>query len=314
MKMEKSRAIVVGASGLVGTALMDEFRAHYNTVGTFCKRSNAALVHLDLRDAAEVRAVLNDIRPELVLCSAAQPNVELCETEPEATRRINVDGLRNLLAVVAEIGAAFVYFSSEYVFDGLDGPYSENHSCHPLNEYGLQKLECERMIAAQLNRFVIGRVSGVYDWETNGKNFVVRFIDTLRSGRTIEVPFDQVITPTFAPSLARAVRCLVEQGHWGVFHLAGPLPMPRIEFAHLIARTFGLNQALIVPTATSDLKLHASRPRSAGLKIDKAQALLGFPSIAPDEGLRLMQVTQAQKSQIGLSTTAPRKSEESTVL
>ncbi len=305
MKTQKPIAVVVGASGLVGTALMEEFHAHYETIGTFCKRRAAALIHLDLRDAAEVRSVLTNIRPELVLCSAAEPNVELCEAEPETTRQINVTGLRNLLTAAAELGAALVYFSSEYVFDGLNGPYSENDSCNPLNEYGLQKSECERMITAQMDRFVICRVSGVYNWERNGKNFVVRLIETLRSGGTIEVPFDQVITPTFAPSLARAVRRLVEQGLWGAYHLSGPLPMPRIEFAHLIAKTFDLNESLIIPTATSELKLRATRPRSAGLKIDKAQALLDFHIIGPSEGLRMMRTSGEQKSQTGRSTTAP---------
>jgi len=314
MTTEKPIAIVVGASGLVGTALMDEFHPHYRVVGTYCTRPAAGLIHLDLRDPAEVRSVLYDLRPEVVLCSAAQPNVELCEVEPEATRQINVIGLQNLLTVTAGISAGLVYFSSEYVFDGLQGPYTEQDSCNPLNEYGIQKLECERMIAAQMDRFIIGRVSGVYDWEKNGKNFVARFIDTLRSSRTIEVPFDQVITPTFAPSLARAVRHLVEHSNWDLFHLSGPLPMPRIEFAHLIAETFGLDQSLIVPTPTSGLKLRATRPRSAGLKTDKAQSLLDFPVLGPGEGLKMMRSSREQKIQVDGSTSAPQKSEESTVL
>jgi dTDP-4-dehydrorhamnose reductase len=183
-----------------------------------------------------------------------------------------------------------VYFSSEYVFDGKLGPYAEADVCNPLNEYGRQKLECERMIAAQLDRHLIGRVSGVYDWEGEGKgkNFVIRLIQCLSSGQQLRVPCDQMITPTYAPDLARVMRALVENGQQGLFHLSGSQPLLRTEFAHIVAEIFGLDARLIMPIATEELGLFAPRPRSAGLRIDKTQALLSFPIAGPREGLEAM--------------------------
>jgi dTDP-4-dehydrorhamnose reductase len=280
--------LVVGASGLVGRALLREFSHHYRVVGTFCRNAEPNLTHLDLRDKDEVRSVMRSVRPEVVLCPAAEPNVELCEIEPQATRRVNVEGLLNLIAATAELGAVLVYFSTDYVFDGTQGPYSEEDACNPLNEYGQQKLECEHMIAAQLDRYIIGRIAGVYDSEKQKKNFVVRLIDCLGSGLSFRVPSDQVITPTYAPNLARVVFRLVEKGQWGLFHLAGSLPMLRTEFARLIAEVFALEASLILPVPTSELGLRAARPRSAGLRIDKAQALLEFPVAGPREGLEQM--------------------------
>lgn len=280
--------IVVGASGLVGNALWREFSPHCRTIGTFCRSEVPNLIHLDLRDREEVRSVLRSVRPDVVLCPAAEPNVELCEMDPIATRRVNVEGLQNLITGTAEVGAFLVYFSSDYVFDGIHGPYSEEDACSPLNEYGRQKSECERMIAAQLDRYIIGRVSGVYDWEKQQKNFVVRFIECLGAGRSFQLPSDQVITPTYAPNLARVVRRLVENGHRGLFHLTGSRPVLRTEFAQLIADVFALDASLIRPVPTSDLGLRAARPRSAGLKIDKTQALLDFPVAGPREGLEAM--------------------------
>jgi dTDP-4-dehydrorhamnose reductase len=283
------KILVVGASGLVGNALMSEFAPHYNTTGTFCKSSGIPnLIHMDLRDRNEVRSVLLRLHPDVILCSAAEPNVELCEIDPASTRLINVVGLQTLIEVAAEIGAGFVYFSSEYVFDGVNGPYSENDLCNPLNEYGRQKAECERMIAAQLDRYMIGRVSGVYGWEKRRKNFVVRLIDSLGAGHSVKVPYDQIITPTYAPNLARSVRRLVENSNWGLLHLSGSPALLRTDFAYLIATVFDLNASLISPTATSELKLHAARPRSAGLAADKARTLLDFPVVGPREGLELM--------------------------
>jgi dTDP-4-dehydrorhamnose reductase len=144
------------------------------------------------------------------------------------------------------------------------------------------------MITNQLKRYIIGRISGVYDWEKQKRNFVVRFIECLASRQSFKVPFDQVITPTYAPNLAQVVRLLVEGGHEGLFHLAGSLSLPRTDFARLIADVFDLDASLIMPVRTSELKLRAARPRSAGLRIAKTQALLDFPVAGPRDGLEAM--------------------------
>jgi dTDP-4-dehydrorhamnose reductase len=280
--------LVVGASGLVGSALLREFSQHCRTIGTFCHNAVPDLIHLDLRDCEEVRSVLHSVRPDVVLCPAADPNVEFCEAEPIATRQVNVDGLQNLLAETAEAGALLVYFSSEYVFDGKRGTYSETDACNPLNEYGRQKLECEHRIAAQLDRYIIGRISGVYGWEKQRKNFVVRVIESLMSGQSFQVPCDQMVTPTYAPNLARVAHRLVESGQQGLFHLSGSLPLLRTEFAQLIADVFDLDVSFLRPVPTAKLGLRAVRPLSAGLRIDKVQGLLDFPVAGPREGLEAM--------------------------
>jgi dTDP-4-dehydrorhamnose reductase len=285
--------LIVGASGMVGGALARHFSVHGRVLGTFCRNAAPDLIHLDLRDQTEVRSVLHHARPEVVLCPAAESNVELCEIDPVATRQLNVEGLQNLIEATAEMGAFLVYFSTEYVFDGRCGPYSEDDACNPLNEYGRQKMECERLIAAQLDRHLIARISGVYDWEKQNKNFVVRLINCLGSGQSLKVPFDQVITPTYAPNLARIVHKLVEGGRQGRFHLSGSLALLRTDFARLIANVFELDASLIIPVPTSRLGLRAERPHSAGLRIDRAQALLDFPVDGPREGLEAMKKERA---------------------
>lgn len=284
--------LIVGASGLVGSALAREFNPHCRVLGTFCRNAVSDFMHLDLRDQTEVRSLLFRVRPDVVLCPAAESNVELCEIDAAITRLVNVEGLQNLVEATAEVGAFLVYFSTEYVFDGTCGPYSEDDACNPLNEYGRQKVECERRIAAQLDRYIIGRISGVYDWEKKKKNFVVRLIESLASGQPFKVPSDQVITPTYAPNLARVVHRLVEGGHHGLFHLSGSLPLLRTDFAQLIADVFALDGSLVVPIATEKLELSAVRPHSAGLRIDKAEALLDFQIAGPREGLRAMRREQ----------------------
>lgn len=296
--------LIVGASGLVGSALMGELTQHHQVVGTYLRHALPAYVPLDLRNRQEVWSLVHKLQPKVVLCPAAEPNVELCETDPLATREINVLGLQNMIAAVADIGAFLVYFSSEYVFDGANGPYGEDDVCNPLNEYGRQKAECERMIADQLDSYIVGRVSGVYDWEPRRKNFVVRLIHSLKEGRAYKVPNDQIITPTFARNLAGVVRRLVEDRRCGIFHLSGALPLLRSDFAKLIAEIFDLDPDLIIPVPTAELKLHAPRPKAAGLKCDKVQALLDFGVAGPREGLGKMKDEVQQESGFLSSTTA----------
>lgn len=280
--------LVVGASGLVGNAILQEFRPYFETVGTYCYHPHLSLVHLDLRDQAEVVSVLDSTNPDVILCPAAMPDVELCETNPVLTRQVNVLGLRNLVMAAKSRHVLLIYFSSDYVFDGEQGPYSEDDNCNPLNEYGRQKLDCERIVAAQMNEYLIVRTSGVYGWEKQGKNFVVKLIRKVSAGSAFAVPSDQIITPIYAPDLAHATRKFVADGHRGLFHIAGGRPLPRVEFAYVIANVFDLNRSLISPVLTSSLELHATRPRSAGLRIDKAQALLDFALADPQSGLWTM--------------------------
>src|ERR1700688_4606825 len=113
-----STVLIVGGSGLVGSALLREFDPHYRTVGTFCSNPKPNLVQLDLRNPSEIRSVIREIRADVVCCPAAQHNVERCEVDSSETRKVNVKGLQNLIEVVGGTGAYLVYFSTEYVFDG----------------------------------------------------------------------------------------------------------------------------------------------------------------------------------------------------
>ena len=175
-------------------------------------------------------------------------------------------------------------FSSEYVFDGKDGPYRESDGVAPLNVYGMQKVALEEL-ARSSPRHLVLRVSGVFGEEPRRKNFVWQLVDRLRGGGTFDVPSDQVITPTDAASLGTAVVELLDRRAFGTFHAAGPDVMSRVEFARLVARAFGLPAAKIVPRPTAELGLGAARPKNAGLSDAKLREVLGHPLRAPAEAL-----------------------------
>jgi dTDP-4-dehydrorhamnose reductase len=280
---------VVGASGLLGAYLYRSFAESGPTVGTGFDNGGGDLATLDIRDEDASRALLAEHQPRAVVCAAAVSNVERCESDPELTSEINVDGTLALARAAAGVGATFVFLSSEYVFDGLCGPYDEGARTGPLNEYGRQKQQVERLLpAVTACDFVIARVSCLYGHERTGKNFVYQLWAALSEGREFRAPSDQVGTPTAVANAAEVIRELVLRGARGVYHVAGPEPMLRSQFALLAARELRLDPALVRPTPTEEMGLIAPRPMGAGLSTERVRAATGKRLWPPREGVRAM--------------------------
>jgi len=265
-----ARWLVLGASGLVGTHLRAAL-AGRDVVATSHRTPAPGGVALDVTDPAAVSRVLRGSRPDVVVVTVTE-HTERCERDPKATRLVNIDGLRRVAEGAPE--AILIVFSSEYVFDGRRGPYSEEDAVAPINEYGRQKVAVES-VARERADHLICRTSGIYGWSPTRENFVCKLVDNLRARRRFRVPSDQLITPTPAPDLARAIVELVDRGARGTFHVAGPEILPRPEFARRAARAFGLDGALLEIVPTAELGLVAPRPPSAGLRTDKLNAFLG---------------------------------------
>lgn len=258
-----------------------------HVVATYHRTVPAGGIALDVSDAQATRALIQQVRPAVIVLAAADPWVERCERDPEATRLVNVAAALPIARAARDIGAAFVVFSSEYVFDGSNGRYEEDDPVRPINEYGRQKVALETL-AREAPRHLICRTSGVFGWEIRRKNFVLQLVDSVRAGREFVVASDQVITPTFAPDAARAVRALVDLDVTGVVHVAGPRTLQRPEFAALVCEAFGLDQDLIRTRATSELGLAAPRPLRAGLSDGRLRSLLGHALSDPRTALATM--------------------------
>ncbi|GIW43244.1 MAG: NAD(P)-dependent oxidoreductase [Candidatus Binatia bacterium] len=268
------RILVIGASGFVGRALLEEFSGAAE--GTYFQHPQAGLRFLDMRDADAVAKMLHEVRPSWVLLPAAQPHVDWCEEHREESREINVQGSANVARAAREAGARVVFFSSDYVFDGASGPYDEGAAPAPVNVYGRQKLEAEQQILEANPANVVVRVCGVYGYESPPKNFVMTLLRRLQGGETVRVPSDQWGTPTYVRDIARVVRGLVEKGEAGIWHVAGPDWLPRHEFAHRVCAFFGLDAQRIQPVPTAALQQKAPRPKRAGLVARRASE--GLPS------------------------------------
>ena len=174
--------------------------------------------------------------------------------------------------------ARTVYFSTEYVFDGADGPYDEDHRPNPLSVYGKSKLAGEQAVLDADPRALVLRTTVVYGPEEQGKNFVYRLVASLKSGTEILVPIDQLSSPTYNRDLAAAAAKLAKKRVTGIVNAAGPEVISRVEFAQRIAAMLELDPALIRAVETSEFgPASAPRPLQAGLKIDRLRG----HSIAP---------------------------------
>jgi dTDP-4-dehydrorhamnose reductase len=181
-----------------------------------------------------------------------------------------------------------VYFSSDYIFDGLAGPYKEDDPANPICEYGRQKVIAEHYISLNAQDYLIIRTTVVYGWEHQGKNFIYRLLNTLRAGQRLPVPLDQIGNPTYAPNLSEATIKLSLTGARGVYHIVGPERVNRYEFAREAAKVFKLDESLLQPVTTPELQQIAPRPLNLGMAIDKVTAVLNFPLLDYKTGLAIM--------------------------
>jgi dTDP-4-dehydrorhamnose reductase len=283
------RALIIGASGQVGAALLGMLRERGNEVqGTHAGHPIPGLAHLDITDHAAVGRAVTDARPDWVFCPAGLSHVDYCEEHPDEALAINRDGPRAVARAAQGAGAGFVFYSSDYVFDGVGGPFGESDAPRPLSVYGRSKWEGEQAVASACERAIVIRTSVVYGPERQEKNFVYQLIRACRERRPFRPAVDQRASPSYNPDVAAASVELVARGLLGLWHVAGAEVLDRYAFALLICGAFGLDVSRLMPVPTATLAQKARRPLDGGLRIEKARAALTTRLRAPAEGLAEM--------------------------
>ena len=283
------RALVIGASGQVGAALLRVLAARgHQAVGTWAHHAYPGLVPLDLADGASLVRLLGDLRPDWVLCPAALSHVDYCEEHPDEAFAVNVHAPFAAAKTAARAGAGFVYYSSDYVFDGVGGPFVEEHPPRPLGVYGRSKAEGEAAVLSALDRALVVRTSVVYGPERQEKNFVYQLIRACRGGQGFRPAVDQRASPSHNEDVATATVECCEREERGIWHLAGADTLDRMTFSRLVCQVFDLDGSRLTPATTAELKQKAGRPLDGGLDVGKAQRLLKTPLRGAAAGLRAM--------------------------
>lgn len=279
-------ALVIGASGLLGSALVRALeRAGIEAAGTYRSQPVRDARALDVTDRDAVRSCLEAIRPDVIfLPTNVRGGVDYCEDHPDEVRALIVGGVEHVLDA-RPAGSVIVYYSSDYVFDGRGGPYSEEDTPSPINVYGRAKLEGERA-ARRADRHIIIRTTSVFGWHATSRNFAMQVAERLEAGGRLAVPNDQWGNPTLADYLAEASVRLVQMDFTGTVNVVGRDRMPRSTFAQRLAKAMALDPRLIDAVPTSALNQRAPRPLDAGLRTAKLESLLGTEAMPLDEAVK----------------------------
>lgn len=286
------KVLVIGASGQVGNSLFcghNVFALGDITKGTYWTSQQPGCVPFDMSNRFAFKQLMDlhkqfPFVPDVIYLPAWVSNVDECQREPEKTWTQNVEGLKHVVNFAKEIGAFLVFYSSDFVFDGKEGLYSENALPRPINEYGYQKLIAEQYIATHLVRYLIIRTGQVYGPEPQGKNYALRMTKLLSEGKEVQACIDEFGTPTYGPNLADISIKLVKSGVTGLIHVTGADFVNRYKFMLAVARHFDLDERLIKPCQSADLKRPATRPLVAGLSSNRIPELQKLNIVEPAFG------------------------------
>jgi len=286
MAMRDDIDLVIGASGLAGQSLIQTLRQrNKNVVGTYASRPRDGLRPLDFTDAGQIQECLVALKPKTIYLSAALTHVDYCEDYPEDAEKRNVNAPRRIAEEAARLGAKLVFYSTEYVFDGKNGPYDEEAKPAPLSVYGKTKLAAEQAIGEICASALIIRTTVLYGWDPESINFAMQIYARVKSGAEMTIPSDQIGNPTLAEYLAQTSVDLVQSGTSGVVNVVGKDLVPRSEFAKALVKTFGGNPDQVISVTTASLKQKAPRPLRGGLRTEKLTRLLGKEPISLAESL-----------------------------
>lgn len=289
MNTRKRKLLVTGASGLLGSKIVEIAKNDYTVIPLHkTKPLHSNSLKLDITSTAEVLNLFHKLKPYAVIHAASETNVDKCETQKEHAWKINVEGTRNV-AAACKAGTKLIYISTDYVFDGKKGNYTEDDTPNPINYYAVTKLEGEKQVVQNCKNFAILRTSVLYGWHPFKQNFATWVITQLEQNKEITVVEDHYNTPTLADNLAEMAIEAIQKDLQGVYHACGSERIGRYEFARQIAKAFGLNQSPIRPIKMEQLTAWiAKRPKDSSLNTDKIRSQLEAKPLNITEGLDRM--------------------------
>jgi len=265
--------LVTGATGLIGTGVMQALLAAGIRVTGVSRNTSPSL---DLSQPESIQRLLAELRPTVIVHAGAFTHVDRAESQRAEAWDVNVAATESLARFCQTEGSRFIFVSTDYVFDGQEGKYSEESPINPRGVYAVTKAAGELATQAATENHLIVRTAVPYGpWPLPKKDFVRWLRGELTERRRVRIVTDQISNPTWVPDLARMLLTLIQlhQEERGTLHLAGTDSLSRFDFAMQIADAFGLDASLIEPIATIELRQAAPRPLNASLNVNRAKAL-----------------------------------------
>ena len=284
------RILVTGASGLLGANLALEAAKDHTVFGLV----NSLNLHTDafqvlkgdLAESGVIERLLDHTQPDWVIHCAALANVDACETDPARAVQLNTEVPRKLAMNVARGGARLLHVSTDAVFDGVKGNYTESDAPNPLSVYAHTKLDGERAVAEANPDALIARVN-LFGWSPSGKRSLAEwFFNNLSIGKSVMGFTDVFFCPLLANDLGQLFLKMLQKQLYGLYHVVAGDCLSKYDFGVHLARLFNFDASLIQPTSVKDSGLAAARSPNLTLNTEKLALALGYPPPTIQQGLQ----------------------------
>jgi len=293
------RILITGSNGLLGQKLVHLLKSRSDVELLATSKGENRIseiegynyVQMDITDEAQVQSVFKEFNPSAVINTAAMTLVDKCETEQELCRLINVKAVDNLLQACKRAGAHMLQVSTDFVFNGQDGPYREQDQPDPLSVYSKSKYEAELLLSeSEYKNWSIARTIILYGVAENlsRSNIVLWARQALKDGGPMNIVDDQFRAPTLAADLAIGCWEIVNRGCTGIYHLSGPETLAVIDIVKRIAAYYGFSTEHVKAIDTASLGQAAARPPRTGFILDKAIEDLAYSPRTLEQGLALI--------------------------
>ncbi len=292
------KILVTGSNGLLGqklSALLLEKGIPFLATGVGENRNPSLPSDLyrtmDVTSKPSIHDVFLDFQPTHVIHGAAMTNVDACETDREGCWTLNVTATELLVEICSDKNIHLTHVSTDFIFDGKNGPYREEDQPNPLSFYGESKLKAEEVVKAGSMPHAILRTVLVYGItpHMSRSNIVLWAKGALEKGQTISVVNDQFRTPTLAEDLAMGCYLAATKHAQGIFNISGKDFMSIFQLVERVAKYFHLSTENVVQVSSSTLNQAAQRPPITGFILDKAAAELGYAPHSFEEGIAVME-------------------------
>lgn len=306
------KILITGSNGLLGQKLV--YQLLKNPEIQLCATSKGAnrisekngyqYQSLDITVREDVKKIMESFQPDCIINTAAMTNVDACELDKTGCDALNVNAVRYLIEFAKPYNTHLIHLSTDFVFDGKNGPYREEDIPNPLSYYASSKLESEKLVMNSGLDWAIIRtiiIYGVVD-DVQRSNLVLWTKSSLEQGKSINVITDQFRSPTLAEDLADACIAAAQKRATGIYHVAGPEEDldSIINLVKHIAEFYKLDQSLIKPVSSAELNQPAVRPPKTGFILDKARSILGYKPHTLLEGLKIVTLQIESKQNAGL--------------
>jgi dTDP-4-dehydrorhamnose reductase len=294
-RLVRNRILITGSNGMLGQRAVQFYSSKENIelLATSVEEKSVVdsvdYISGDIKNRDEIKKIIHDYYPDYIVHTAAFTNVDLSEKFREDAWKINVKGVEYIAEAARAIDAHIIHISTDYIFDGKEGPYSENAIPNPVGYYGRTKLASENALRISGTFFTILRTNVLYGIAPNSRPDFVRWvINSLEKKENIRIVKDQINNPTFIDDLVQGINKIIEFRKTGTYNIGGKEFLSRFDFTLRIAEYFNLGKNLITPITTEELKQPARRPLKSGLLILKAETELGYKPHTIVESLAAM--------------------------